>query len=193
MRRSWPMRFPRPVRANRLAGRRSSACLRVCDGLLGAAVGPTLGARWHVAWPALWAAVGLAVISLDVIHCRALAAAVAVSGRWTVSLRSGRCPRLPERHRCGGRDRSHQRGWQSGRVRGTVPDGMAQRLDGFVRGRVARAAGAYVLGALIALALTFDRAKPMVRSASCSDARARPHLSHDQTLAQPPVVRQPGQ
>jgi MFS transporter, ACS family, tartrate transporter len=40
--------------------------------------------RWHVVWPALWAAGGLVVASFDVAPAVALlAAAIAVSGRWS--------------------------------------------------------------------------------------------------------------
>ena len=123
--------------------------------------------RWHVAWPALWAAVGLAVISFDVNPIVALiAAAVAVSGRWSCIPPFWSLPTafLSGTAAAGGIALINAVGNLGGFV-GPFLMGWLSDLTGSYAVGLRVLAGAYVLGALIALALTFDRANPMVRSA----------------------------
>ena len=96
-----------------------------------------------MAWPALWAAVGLAVISFDVNPIVALiAAAVAVSGRWSCIPPFWALPTafLSGTAAAGGIALINAVGNLGGFV-GPFLMGWLSDLTGSVRGRVARARG----------------------------------------------------
>jgi D-galactonate transporter len=132
--------------------------------------------RWHVAWPAVWAALGLAVISFDVNPIVALiAASVAVTGRWSCIPPFWGLPTafLSGTAAAGGIALINAVGNLGGFV-GPFLMGWLSDLTGAYTIGLRVLAGAYVLGALIVLALTVGRAEPVDRSVKPFDVRARP-------------------